>query len=125
MELLDLPDEVLLNIMAHLSSMNSLELLNSVSPTCHRLNKLCRDPSLWNTVGAEFAGVSSELLEARGQLDTKMHHYLWLNDEQSVTHEKWKRLEKRRNWKIAQGLLKIGSCLDSKTRKLRLRIPGI
>ncbi len=59
--LLDLPDEIVIKILRHISSDNALELLRSVPLVCKRLNALCSDPSVWMDVGVAFRLPCSEL----------------------------------------------------------------
>ncbi len=52
--LMDLSDEVLLAILAHLSADNAALLLRGPARACRRLRRLCSDPSLWKDVGLEL-----------------------------------------------------------------------
>ncbi len=93
--LLDLPDELLLRILSHLSADDALHLPKSVSRTCSRLYRLCRDPSPWVDVGAAVGDLNAlkELPKSRAEWSA------WVNRD----------------------LRLLGSCLRDETRSLRLR----
>ena len=53
--LLDLPDEILLKILAHVATDNAVSLVGGVALSCSRLRRLCWDPSFWTDVVARFS----------------------------------------------------------------------
>ena len=53
--LLDLPDEILLQILAHVATDNAVSLVGGVALSCSRLRRLCWDPSFWTDVVARFS----------------------------------------------------------------------
>ena len=115
--LLDLPDELLLKILAHLSADNAVDLTWNVPLTCKRLNNLCRDPSVWANVGASFLAAAAPRELVR----------LW--DHPGRTMDMTRRvfeLESQRNSLLKRELRRLSSRLSRpnvKTSSLRLSLP--
>ncbi len=115
--LLDLPDELLLKILSHLSADNAVDLTWNVPLTCKRLNDLCRDPSVWANVGASFGAAASprELVRLWGHPGRTM----------DMTRRVFE-LESQRNSLLKRELRRLSSRLSRpnvKTSSLRLSLP--
>ena len=107
--LLDLPDEILLHILSHLSADDAPDLLTGAGASCLRLRRLCSDPSLWEDVGLELR------LEASPREDLLWSKSMSFEERRNVFAEETDELKRK------FGLF-CSRWLYAGTRVLRLRV---
>ncbi len=118
--LMELPDEILLKVLSHLSACDALDLLRSVCATCRRLRALCLDPSLWVDVGAVIRA-RVDLTEETEAWRRARKNYVRHNVVEEVKDSYWK-LQNAFCADVSEELHLREGVLNPGTLSLRVRV---
>ena len=109
--LLDLPEEILLQILRHLSADNALDLLQGAAATCRLLRRLSRDQSIWLDVGMGLEGAADH-----GERESVLYDIACPRSDVKGDFVEEETAQLRRVFE------KVGARLNSETRALRLKV---